>query len=57
MKLKIGQRVQLRKVQGEGMRRRKGTVVEEYEHHYVIRTDIGYMESISKYGESVVKIL
>ena len=57
MKLKIGQRVQLSKLDGKLMRRRAGTAVEEYEHHYVIRTDIGYMESISKYGESVVKIL
>ena len=57
MKLKIGQRVQLPKLDGKLMRRRAGTVVEEYEHHYIIRTDIGYMESISKYGESGVKIL
>lgn len=57
MKLKIGQRVQLRKVPGECMRRRKGTVVEEYEHHYVVRTDIGYMESVSKHGETGVKVL
>ena len=57
MKLKIGQRVQLSKLDSKLMRRRAGTAVEEYEHHYVIRTDIGYMESISKYGESVVKIL
>lgn len=57
MKLKIGQRVQLQKMDGKLLRRRKGTVVEEYEHHYIIRTDIGYTESVSKYGESGVKVL
>lgn len=57
MKLKIGQRVQLQKMDGKLLRRRKGTVVEEYGHHYVVRTDIGYMESVSKHGESGVKVV
>lgn len=57
MKLKIGQRVQLQKLDGKLMRKRAGTVVEEYEHHYVVLTDIGYMESVSKYGEIGVKVL
>lgn len=57
MKLKIGQRVKLPRMNGELMRRRTGTVVEEYEHYYVVLTDIGYNESISKYGETGVKVL
>ena len=57
MQLKIGQRVVLPKMPGECMRRRPGTVVEEYEHYYIVRTDIGYTECVSKYVISEVKAL